>query len=88
MNRSLVVVALLVVPSGVLGQQLTDAGGRVQVAMVKMPFTGARNVPEISDVPNYLEDGGLAGLLRDQGAVLRPIGEIGLTPEQQDDYGN
>jgi arginase len=56
--------------------------------MVKMPFTGARNVPEISDVPNYLEDGGLAGLLRDQGAVLRPMGEIGLAPEQQEDYGN
>ena len=66
----LVVAAVLAVPNSVLGQQLTDVEGRVQVAMVKMPFTGARNVPEISDVPNYLEDGGLAGLLRDQGAPL------------------
>ena len=68
MNRLIVVAVALSVPSIVVAQQLVDAEGRVQVAMVKMPFTGARNVPEISDGPDYLEDGGIVGLLREQGA--------------------
>jgi arginase len=56
--------------------------------MVKMPYTGARNVPEISDVPDYLERGGIYALLEEQGTSLRPIGVIDLTPDQKRDYGN
>ena len=62
MNRLIVALALISVPGGTMAQQLTDAQGRVRVALVKMPYTGARNVPEISDVPDYLEDGGIFGL--------------------------
>ncbi len=84
------ITALVVLgaPGLVEAQQLVDDQGRVRVAMVKMPYTGARNVPEISDIPNYLEQGGIYALLEELGASLRPIGEIDLTPAQKQDYGN
>ena len=88
MKQWLAVAIVLAVPGGLLAQQLTDAQGQVRVAIVKMPYTGARNVPEISDGPDYLEDGGIFELLREQGATLAPISEIDLTPEQKRDYGN
>jgi arginase len=37
--------------------------GAVRVALVKQPFHGGRNVPELSRNPDYLEEGGLTGLL-------------------------
>ena len=54
-------IALLAVPSMSLAQ--ADESG-IRVALVKMPFRGARNVPEISIVPDYLENGGIADSLR------------------------
>lgn len=59
----------------------------IKVAFVKMPYSGARNVPELSAVPDYLEQGGIADTLRRRGLTVRPIDEIRLTPEQEDDYG-
>lgn len=59
----------------------------IKVALVKMPYSGARNVPELSAVPDYLEQGGIADTLRRRGLTVRPIDEIRLTPEQEDDYG-
>ncbi len=80
-------VALLWVPGLLNAQRVVDAEGRVQVAMVKMPYTGSRNVVELSDVPAYLERGGIAALLEDRGAAVAPIGAIDLTPEQKREYG-
>ena len=70
-----------------LARQFTDADGAVRVALVKMPYSGARNVPEISAVPNYLERGGIADHLRAMGATLKPIAEVRLTPDEQKEYG-
>ncbi len=36
-----------------------DEAGRVRVEIVKMPYSGARNVAERSGGPDYLESGGL-----------------------------
>jgi len=61
--------------------------GKIRVALIKMPYSGARNVPEISIVPDYLEQGGITSLLEQMGASLKPIQTVQLTPEQQGDYG-
>ncbi len=61
--------------------------GAQTVGLVKMPYTGARNVPEISGVPDYLEAGGLADRLREMGVRLVPTEEIRLTPHQERAYG-
>jgi arginase len=78
---------LLVVPTMVSAQQVSDPGGKVNVALVKMPYTGARNVAELSGTPDYLEQGGLVDRLQALGATLKPVELVALTSEEQDDYG-
>ena len=61
--------------------------GRIRVAPVKMPYSGARNVPEINPNPAYLEAGGLVALLEELGAEVKPIPTVALTPEEEREYG-
>jgi arginase len=60
---------------------------RRPVSLVKMPYRGERNLPDLSDSPDYLEQGGLAKLLEQQGWRLRPTTTVTLTPEEQKAYG-
>ncbi|HSF16093.1 MAG TPA: arginase family protein [Vicinamibacteria bacterium] len=64
-----------------------DSDGRIRVAPVKMPYSGARNVPEISPVPDYLEAGGIVTLLEELGAKVKDMSRVALTPEEENDYG-
>jgi arginase len=59
----------------------------VKAALVKMPYSSARNVAELSEVPDYLERGGLSGLLARLDVELAPIGTVVLTPDEQRQYG-
>jgi len=61
--------------------------GLVKVALVKMPYSGSRNVAELSITPDYLEDGGLADVLRGTGTELKPIATVALTREDEREYG-
>lgn len=61
--------------------------GRTRVALVKMPYSGSRNVAELSGAPDYLEQGGLVDLLEGMDVELRETTTVALTPEQDDDYG-
>jgi hypothetical protein len=45
-----------------------DADGKTRVALVKMPYRGERNLPELSEVPDYLEQGGIVDRLAEKGA--------------------
>ena len=67
--------------------QFTDPDGKTKVALIKMPYRGARNVPEISPVPDYLEAGGLAAELEAMNCRLKPVSTVALTAEEQQDYG-
>ncbi len=71
----------------VAGERYDDPDGRTRVALLKMPYHGARNVPELSDNPDYLEAGGVLQLVVDRGALARPIQTVGLTEEEQRQYG-
>ncbi len=64
-----------------------DEQGLTRVALVKMPYSGARNVAELSGGPGYLEQGGLIELLRGMNVELREAATVALDPEQADDYG-
>src|SRR5260221_5809417 len=57
------------------------------VALIKMPYRGERNLADLSDSPDYLEKGGLAKQLEDQGWRGRPVSPVALTPEEQKSYG-
>jgi arginase len=64
-----------------------DDGGRTRVALIKMPYHGERNVPEISGGPDYLAAGGLEDRLVRQGALVRATQTVDLTPEEGEQYG-
>jgi arginase len=83
----LITLACVLVPSATLGQSYTSPDGALRVALVKMPYTGARNVAELSDKPDYLEQGGLEGMLAEDGVWLKPISTVALTSEEEREYG-
>jgi len=57
------------------------------VSLVKMPYRGERNLPDLSDSPDYLESGSLAKLVEQQGWRLRPTSTVALSPEERKAYG-
>lgn len=59
----------------------------LRIALVKQPYHGGRNVAELSRNPDYLEEGGIAGMLADAGHEIRPIQTVALTPEENREYG-
>ena len=60
MSRILSFLLLLALaPAPLLGQRYATEDGSTRVALVKMPYRGARNVPELSPVPDYLQAGGI-----------------------------
>jgi arginase len=78
-------VALANLPAGATAQEQGDQ--TVKVALVKMPYSGSRNVAELSTTPDYLEDGGIADVLKGMGATVTPIATVALTAEDEREYG-
>jgi arginase len=65
-----------------------SAAAAVTVDVIKQPYGGARNVPELSANPDYIHAAGLERHLEGWGATLaRPVQDIRLTPEQDRQYG-
>ncbi len=83
--------SLLVLLLGLLGPtetvyaQGTSAG--TPVALVKMPYRGERNLPDLSDSPDYLERGGIGKALEARGCRLKPTSTVVLSSEEQKAYG-
>ncbi len=74
--------------AGLLALAWTPASGQgISVALVKMPYRGERNVAELSDSPDYLEQGGIADRLQRMGCRLKPTSEVRLAPDEQKQYG-
>lgn len=64
------------------------AHANVKVDVIKNPYGGARNVPELSTNPDYIHAAGLERLIGAWGGELvRPVQDIRLTPEQERQYG-
>ncbi|MFQ5790295.1 MAG: arginase family protein [Acidobacteriota bacterium] len=82
-----VIFLMLLWPSLAPAQRYRDGDGKIRVALVKMPYSGARNVPELSPVPDYLEQGGIQDILQQMGVRTKPVATVRLTPEEQGDYG-
>ena len=59
----------------------------LRVALVKQPFHGGRNVAELSRNPEYLEEGGIAGLLMEAGHQVGPVRTVALDPDEDREYG-
>ena len=85
----LALILLLWLPSAGFAQadRYVGDGGKIRVAVVKQPVKGSRNVPELSENPDYIEAGGLASRLDAMGVTLKPTATARLTAEEQGDYG-
>jgi len=86
-------VALLLVylmsPAAILLAQSHDSSAKtVRVALVKMPYVGERNVPELSGGPDYLEQGGLQKLLEAQGVQTKLASPVALSADEEKAYGS
>jgi arginase len=81
------ILALVTAAIAVQAQNRAGAHISTKVALVKMPYSGARNVDELSPVPDYLEQGGLADTLVAWGAELRPVATVRLSPSEEKEYG-
>ena len=58
------------------------------VSIVQMPYTGERNVAEISETPAYLFDHGIVDTIRGMGFAVAGAGTVALSPEDEREYGS
>jgi len=64
------------------------ANAEVLVDIIKNPYGGARNVPELSTNPDYIHAAGLERLIGEWGGeLIRPVQDIRLNAEQERQYG-
>ena len=80
-------LALILVLSPALRSQAGNANP-VRVALIKMPYVGERNVPDVSRGPEYLEQGQIQKLLEDQGVQTKRVPTVALTPDEEKAYGS
>ncbi len=68
-----------------LTAQSADA---IKIDVVKNPYSGSRNTPELSTNPDYIHAAGLERLIDEWGGeLIRPVQDIRLTSEQERQYG-
>jgi arginase len=64
------------------------ANAQVKVDVIKNPYGGSRNVPELSTNPDYIHAAGLERLINEWGGeLIRPIQDVRLDAEQERQYG-
>jgi arginase len=80
------VVSIVLAATLVAGAAPAQDNGR-PLALVKMPYRGERNLPDLSDSPDYLEKGGLQKLLEQKGCRVKPATTVALDAEEQKAYG-
>ena len=86
-NAAALTVVLAAASPGGLSSQ-AGSGGWSSVSVIQMPFTGARNVPEISANPAYLFANGTNDTIRAMGFSSVPDRTVALTAEEDCEYGS
>jgi arginase len=67
----------------------SQAAAQIKVDVIKNPYGGSRNVPELSTNPDYIHAAGLERLIEEWGGeLIRPVQDIRLTEEQEKQYGS
>jgi len=65
-----------------------NVAAAVRVDVIKNPYGGSRNVPELSTNPDYIHAAGLERLIAGWGGeLIRPVQDVRLTAEQERQYG-
>jgi arginase len=74
-------------PPALQSQATASTRGPVRVSIVRMPFTGERNAPELSPSPDALLAGGLVAALDEMGARPKLAAAVRLSPAEERQYG-
>ena len=62
----------------------TMAADTVRIDVIKNPYGGGRNTPELSTNPDYIHAAGLERLIEGWGGeLIRPVQDVRLKPEQE-----
>lgn len=69
------------------GVSAQDTGRWGNVSVIQMPYTGSRNVSELSDNPAYLYSHGITDSIRAMGFSLVPDRIVRLSEEDEREYG-
>jgi arginase len=78
---------VVLAPLPLSAQRYHDDDGKIRTALVKMPYRGARNVAELSEVPDYLEAGGIREEITEWGGAPRATETVGLAASEANQYG-
>ena len=77
-----------IVPALLACALTSAAAAQVRVDVIKNPYGGSRNVPELSTNPDYIHAAGLERLIAGWGGeLIRPIQDVRLDAEQEKQYG-
>jgi arginase len=88
MKRWMLMLAFLaVLPTASFAQARNSSVNSVSVTLIKMPYVGERNIPELSGGPDYLQQGGIQKLLEEHGFKAKQVSAVSLTPEENKAYG-
>jgi arginase len=64
------------------------AADKIKIDVIKNPYGGGRNVPELSTNPDYIHAAGLERLIGEWGGeLIRPVQDVRLSAEQERQYG-
>jgi arginase len=66
---------------------LPEVFAQTRVALIEMPYVGERNVPELSEGPGYLAQGGLVRIIEEHSSKTKPVAIVALTAEEEKAYG-
>ncbi len=78
---------LLVLPFLFPSQKYVDETGKVNVVIVKDPYSDSRTGPELVQGPEKLEKGGLIEVLEKSGCTIVKISDVKMPPESEREYG-
>ncbi|MCJ7582242.1 MAG: arginase family protein [Candidatus Aminicenantes bacterium] len=89
MKKSIFCIAslLMVLPLLSPSQKYIEDSGKVNVVIVKDPYTDSRTGPELVGGPEKLEKGGLIEVLKKSGCTIVKISDVKMPPESEREYG-
>jgi arginase len=65
-----------------------NAADTIKVDVIKNPYGGGRNVPELSTNPDYIHAAGIERLIGEWGGeLIRPVQDVRLSEQQERQYG-
>lgn len=81
------VTVMMMFPTLAFSQAYVDAAGKVNVIVVKDPYSDSRTGPEILKGPELLATGGLMDVLEASGCEVVKISDVKMPPESAREYG-